>query len=77
MTNRTCLEELIRDIKEKGLMSVAPLKFKGRAEPVFNFLALLLDNEPFKLTRLDGFRLMLDSEWMPWLIKGTSLRKKP
>ncbi len=40
------LTELINDMKEKGLMSVAPIKFKGKAKPMFEMLAIMAGTEP-------------------------------
>ncbi len=35
------LDKLIKDMVEKGLMSVTPLKLKGKANAVFNWLDLM------------------------------------
>lgn len=40
------LTELIKDMKEKGLVSIGCLKFKGQAKPVFEMLAIMNDTEP-------------------------------
>ena len=40
------LTELIRDMKEKGLVSVAPIKFTGQAKPTFEMLAIMSDTDP-------------------------------
>ena len=40
------LTELIQDMKEKGLVSIGCLKFKGKAGPVFDMLAIMNDTVP-------------------------------
>ncbi len=42
------LNDLIKDAQEKGLMSIAPLKFRGKAKPVFEMLAIMADTEPIE-----------------------------
>ena len=39
------LTQLITGIKEKGLMSVAPIKVRGKAKPVFDMLVIMNDTE--------------------------------
>ena len=41
------LDKLIQDMKEKGLISVAPLNLRGKAKPVLDFWAILADTAPF------------------------------
>jgi len=43
------LTELIKDIKERGFISVAPLRFEGKAKPVFEMLAIMANTEPEKI----------------------------
>ena len=38
------LTELIKNIKEKGFFSVAPIRFEGKAKPVFEMLAIMADS---------------------------------
>ncbi len=40
------LSDLILQMKEKGLMSVAPIKFVGQAKPTFEMLAIMANTEP-------------------------------
>ncbi len=42
------LSELIRDMKEKGLMSVAPIRFQGKAKPTFEMLTIMADTRPIE-----------------------------
>ena len=39
------LTQLIQDIKDKGLMSVAPINLKGKAKPTFGFFAIMNDTD--------------------------------
>ena len=44
------LSELIKNIKENGLMSVAPIRFIGKAKPTLEFIALINDTEIVELS---------------------------
>ena len=41
------LTQLIKDMKEKGLMSVAPIKLRGTSKAVADFWALMANTEAF------------------------------
>ena len=41
------LTDLIRDMKSKGIMSVAPIKLRGTSKATLEFLALMNDTEAF------------------------------
>ena len=40
------LTQLIKNMKNKGIMSVAPIKIIGRAKPTLEMLAIMADTEP-------------------------------
>ena len=40
------LSELIQEMKSKGLMSVAPIRFIGKAKPTFEMLTIMADTLP-------------------------------
>ena len=46
-TYRMNLTQLIKDMKEKGLVSVAPLRLGGEPKEVLKFWNLMADTEPF------------------------------
>ena len=39
------LTQLIKNMKEKGLISVAPINLRGKAKPVLDFWVILADTE--------------------------------
>ena len=41
------LTQLIKDMKEKGLMSVSPIKLRGNAKPILEFIAIMNNTEVF------------------------------
>ena len=40
------LTEFIQDMKDKGLVSIGSLRLLGKANPVFDMLAIMVDTEP-------------------------------
>ncbi len=51
------LDDLIRDMKERGLMSIAPIRFiqhDGKAQPAFDMLAIMADTNPIDKKKLQG-----------------------
>lgn len=52
------IDKLIKDMKEKGLMSVAPIRFIGRAGPTFDMLVIMATTKPEE-TDLDWWILRL------------------
>ncbi len=57
------LTQLIRHMKQNGMVSVAPLNLKGKAAPVLKFWAVLADTEEME-TDLGWWQLRL------WLIRN-------
>ena len=48
------LSRLIKDTQEKGLMSIAPIRFVSRANPAFDMLAIMADTNPMDTKKMEG-----------------------
>jgi len=42
------LDEIIRDMKDKGLIQVCPFGFRGQAKACFDFLDMMVNTEEYR-----------------------------
>jgi len=42
------MDELIKEMQEKGLISIAPLRFQGKANAVLEFLSIMATTDPME-----------------------------
>lgn len=48
------LSQLIKQMQEKGLVSVGNLRFVGKADPTFNMLKIMADTHELDRKKLQG-----------------------